>query len=336
MVDETLHQLEIASDQLSRHEKIRLGLVDPMIHSTEHERTRLGLSDPAAGRLAANKKRLEEQRKAEEAARASAKKLNDATNVELEKRVIAGMDYGKAIARGLDYALAKEREFTTVANANAEYIATLSDMQMGRDPWQIAGDRTATDKQIEAAKDLEDSYLKTFENITAATESLADRMSNAFTDFVMTGKFSFKDFANSIIADLIRIQTRTMLTSLFANIVGGFNFGPDTGGGYGTTLMGGQTAGFKAEGGSVQAGRPYWVGERGKPELFVPKQNGDILPMADGAPTDSGNTYNVFNIQALDAPSVVELIRQSGAVPLLASENLGDNGVLRQAMLENM
>ena len=56
-----------------------------------------------------------------------------------------------------------------------------------------------------------------------AAESIAyfaDSMSAAFADFVTTGKFSFKDFANSIINDLIRIQTRALLAEVFSSATG--------------------------------------------------------------------------------------------------------------------
>jgi len=36
----------------------------------------------------------------------------------------------------------------------------------------------------------------------------------------------------------------------------------------------------RADGGPVTAKRPYWVGERGIPELFVPETNGTIIPQA--------------------------------------------------------
>lgn len=36
----------------------------------------------------------------------------------------------------------------------------------------------------------------------------------------------------------------------------------------------------RAAGGPVTAGSPYWVGERGKPELFVPNQNGMVMTQA--------------------------------------------------------
>jgi hypothetical protein len=49
-----------------------------------------------------------------------------------------------------------------------------------------------------------------------------------------------------------------------------------------------------------------------------------------------GDTYNVYNITANDAASFVELARRSGAVPLLAAENLADNGSLRKAIAESL
>jgi phage-related minor tail protein len=41
--------------------------------------------------------------------------------------------------------------------------------------------------------------------------------------------------------------------------------------------MGGSVRGTAAIGGSVQAGSPYLVGERGQ-EIFVPNQSGSIVP----------------------------------------------------------
>lgn len=48
----------------------------------------------------------------------------------------------------------------------------------------------------------------------------------------------------------------------------------------------------RASGGPVSAGNPYWVGERGVPELFVPDQSGTIVPAggAGGTPI----TINVY------------------------------------------
>ena len=49
----------------------------------------------------------------------------------------------------------------------------------------------------------------------------------------------------------------------------------------------------RASGGPVSAGNPYWVGDGGEPELFVPNQNGTIVP-AHNMPGGSGQTINIY------------------------------------------
>ena len=49
----------------------------------------------------------------------------------------------------------------------------------------------------------------------------------------------------------------------------------------------------RAAGGPVSAGNPYWVGDGGEPELFVPNQNGTIVP-AHNMPGGSGQTINIY------------------------------------------
>jgi len=64
---------------------------------------------------------------------------------------------------------------------------------------------------------------------------------------------------------------------------------------------------FRAEGGPVNSGQSYIVGERG-PELFVPSSNGSIVPN-DQLASAGGGAVNVnFNIQAVDAAGVDELL----------------------------
>ena len=60
---------------------------------------------------------------------------------------------------------------------------------------------------------------------------------------------------------------------------------------------------FRAEGGPVEAGQPYIVGERG-PEWFVPDRGGTLLPngMAPGGPV----VHQTINIDARGADAGVE------------------------------
>jgi len=101
-------------------------------------------------------------------------------------------------------------------------------------------------------------------------------MTDALTDFVMTGKANFRDFANSVIADIMRIAIRQ---SIVQPIAGGL-----------MSAFGMAAVPAMASGGPVFGGSPYMVGERG-PELFVPSSSGSIVPGGGG-----GNvTVNVQN-----------------------------------------
>lgn len=59
-----------------------------------------------------------------------------------------------------------------------------------------------------------------------ASETLVNsfqKAEDAFVEFAKTGKFSFKDMANSIISDLIRIQVRSSITGPLSQLLGSFN-----------------------------------------------------------------------------------------------------------------
>jgi hypothetical protein len=69
--------------------------------------------------------------------------------------------------------------------------------------------------------------------------------------------------------------------------------------------------GFRAEGGSVSAGKSYVVGERGA-EMFVPSSNGTIVPNGG-----MGNTFNITVNGAIDAEgtarTIVDVLNRSNA-----------------------
>lgn len=69
--------------------------------------------------------------------------------------------------------------------------------------------------------------------------------------------------------------------------------------------------GFRAEGGSVSAGKSYVVGERGA-EMFVPSSNGTIIPNGG-----AGNTFNITVNGAIDAEgtarTIVDVLNRSNA-----------------------
>lgn len=70
------------------------------------------------------------------------------------------------------------------------------------------------------------SYIDEVSDVAKATENVMTNafkgMEDAMVEFAMTGKLSFKDLANSIIKDLIRIATQKAIAGLLGNIFGGF------------------------------------------------------------------------------------------------------------------
>lgn len=63
-------------------------------------------------------------------------------------------------------------------------------------------------------------------NVAGQTESMFTDMfggiSDSLTTFVMTGKLSFKDLANSIISDIVRMETRILVSKALSMIMGMF------------------------------------------------------------------------------------------------------------------
>ena len=132
------------------------------------------------------------------------------------------------------------------------------------------------------------------EETRKAGERAFGGLADAITDFVMTGKFNFKDFANSVIRDLVRIAAQAAITFAIKKALQAFG-GP----------VGGFISGFLANGGTARAGEAFVVGERG-PELFVPNSTGTVVP--NERLSAGGETTINFNINAVDAASFDELL----------------------------
>ncbi len=148
-----------------------------------------------------------------------------------------------------------------------------------------------------AMKDAED-YTKSLGKVG---ENIFNGMADQLADFVMTGKINFRDFANSVIRDLLRIAARWAIIEGFKMILGYFTGGTSTAV---TSSMGNP---HKQHGGPVSAGSPYIVGEAG-PEMFVPDTSGTVVPNNQMGAEIGGEVTVNFNINAVDATSFDELL----------------------------
>jgi len=126
-------------------------------------------------------------------------------------------------------------------------------------------------------------------------------LSTQLTQALMTGKFSFKNFALSIIADLTAMIIKALIFKAIQNALMGTPFGflLGAGGASGGNVT---AAKGKAAGGGLNRGKPFMVGEQGR-ELFVPKTDGHLVP---NHKLDGGEPLAVtFNINAIDTQTGV-------------------------------
>jgi phage-related minor tail protein len=213
---------------------------------------------------------------------------------------------------------ATERE-QKLAQISIEYARKRRDVE-GQDPFVLK----ELDRQEAMAKmfaNMEESAKRTQQ----VFDTVFSSMSSAIDNFVKTGKLSMKDFARSVIADLLamhmKMQAMTLLRGLFSSFSGG-GFG--TGNSFGNQDLGG----YFADGGNPPVGKISVVGEKG-PELFIPHTAGTIIP--NHAINNMGSTTNVTNnyINAIDTKSFEDrLLGSSNAIwaaNAYANKNLATN-----------
>lgn len=144
--------------------------------------------------------------------------------------------------------------------------------------------------------------------------AVVSNMNSAIDAFVRTGKFSFKDFAKSIIQDLIAIQLKMQAMQLFKMGMSFFGFGG-----------GGMSLGGAADGGFIN--QPTMVGENGA-ELFIPnRQGGTVIPnqqlssVMGSQPQVVYNAPVVQNLSAIDTQSAVQFLTQNKSTIYAANQS---------------
>ena len=186
------------------------------------------------------------------------------------------------------------------------------------------------DLQERQQKRFADGWDKAFREYANAAEnygklgadmfaSFTNSMSQAIDTFVKTGKLNFKDFAKSIIQDIIamylKFQAMQLIMGAMRFFGGGASFNqPPTSAQF---LMSGVQP--KAVGGSVSMGSPYLVGENGA-ELFVPSRSGSIVPNGQLSSAMSSQPQVVYNAPVIQNMSAIDT---QSAMQFLASNKQG-------------
>jgi len=115
--------------------------------------------------------------------------------------------------------------------------------------------------------------LKDNADVLESSKAIGSAMEDvmmAMVDGTKSVKDAFKDMASAIIKDLYRIYVVKKITGMITGAIDA-NFAPGVG------QAQAAVAGALANGGPVQAGQRYVVGERG-PEVFTPNVSGTITP----------------------------------------------------------
>lgn len=195
--------------------------------------------------------------------------------------------------------------------------------------------RTAAERYAEELADLNelqklgyldaDTYARAIEEIgksygTASDqakffEGLQQDLKDGFLDAIVSGK----DLAD-VFENLAKSIARAALEAALFN-TGPFASGGGTGGGLLGGLLGGIFGGFRADGGDVETGKAYVVGERG-PELFAPTMPGTIIPADRLRRADSGSVdVRVFVDEGGNWKAAVERISGNVSSAVVAQNN---------------
>lgn len=147
---------------------------------------------------------------------------------------------------------------------------------------------------------VQQRLLDTAATVSQTVVNAFGRAEDAIVQFATTGEVNFSAFVDGLLADVARILAQKALLALLDAFTGGAASA-------GTSIFG-ALFGARAEGGHVDANKPYLVGEEG-PELYTPEGAGDITPAGETAALMRGGGSPVVNVET--KPPVVNILNVS-------------------------
>jgi hypothetical protein len=204
--------------------------------------------------------------------------------------------YANASIAATEYWASSLTGSVTLLNSINEVIA--KNKELANAPIKTESTTKVAINGVKSFNSQMDAMAEKLSDVDTQAAGFIDRfstgLSTQLTQALMTGKFAFKEFALSIIADLTAMILKAIIFTQIKLALNAIGFGGLLGGASGgnvTAVKG------KASGGGLNRGRPFMVGEQGR-ELFVPKTDGQLVPnhkLGGGDPL----TVN-FNINAID------------------------------------
>lgn len=208
-----------------------------------------------------------------------------------------------------------------IVDAKLDTQQALEAQKLFADYVKVTYERLQRDTETPMQK-MAREWANTTKNMQEATASWVSDASEAFTDFVMTGKADFSSLAESIIRDLIRMQLQAAMGNMIKGVTSG-------GGGWLEGAIGEigsfissffANGGVMTEFGSVPlrkyanggiAYKPQMAifGEGSRPEAYVPLPDGRTIPVTMTGGGQSAGT--IVNVNVHEAPGTRTSVQQS-------------------------
>lgn len=193
-----------------------------------------------------------------------------------------------------------------------------------REALEISRQETEGSQQEGFGKGFDEFIRKMPNDIEIGKQSfnaLMGSMDYALQNFVRNGKWYFKDFAKSLIQDMLMIQARAAMMNMMKGLHGFLGGGSPS-----VSLVQSAVAGF-ADGGDPPVNQVSIVGERG-PELFVPRAAGTIIPNNQLASSMGGGqtiNYNgpyIEKLSAIDTQSSMQFLSKNKQAVWAANQSM--------------
>lgn len=181
----------------------------------------------------------------------------------------------------------------------ASYQRLLEQKRITDAQYQAAREQLNAVASAKIKQQIESENAEARARLSEIESAIEGNISNALSEAFRTGKLDGKAFFTSLLADIALATTRMLVLK---PLIDGL-FGGPGGGIIGSAIGPALTGPARAEGGAVLAGVPYRINERmgRKPEMFVPSQNGRIIPGERASGGGGGGASSVYNIDARGA-----------------------------------
>ncbi len=177
----------------------------------------------------------------------------------------------------------------------------------------LAQGKISTEEFNAAIRQIDESKFnlikQSLSDIDMKATKFASTLQTTFGDaFYNIMQGNFKDIGTSFKQMLDKMVAEALAARLAYALFGDFTrTGQVSGSGGGLlTSLAGAMFGFRENGGPVSAGQPYIVGEK-RPELFVPRTSGTILPDTSALAMAGGNSVQL-SITAMDSQDVIRAL----------------------------